>query len=80
MTTISFWIDEDRRPSRLSRPHSCRFALLAAMAALARMASRLSKRWQERREYYELLALDDRMLKDIGIGRSEILSRVCRSD
>jgi uncharacterized protein YjiS (DUF1127 family) len=50
------------------------------MAALARMASRLSKRWQERREYYELLALDDRMLKDIGIGRSEILSRVCRSD
>lgn len=48
--------------------------LLAGPARLFRLAQ---KEWQHRRSMKELYQLDDRMLKDIGVDRSEV-PRVAR--
>jgi len=44
-----------------------------AVAAAARSATDAVRRWRRRRAaLYALMALDDRMLKDIGVSRAEI--------
>ncbi|MEX1205758.1 MAG: DUF1127 domain-containing protein [Dongiaceae bacterium] len=44
-----------------------------AVAAAARSATDAVRRWRRRRTaLYALMALDDRMLKDIGVSRAEI--------
>ncbi len=58
-----------KRPSGLSQ---------RIVRALARRAERLWKGWQQRREAHQtrtaLIRLDDRMLRDLGLDRSEIAS------
>jgi uncharacterized protein YjiS (DUF1127 family) len=53
-----------------------RLRTVAVSATLAQLAVRIQERCQKRRGFRELHALDDRTLKDIGIGRSEILHRM----
>jgi uncharacterized protein YjiS (DUF1127 family) len=53
-----------------------RLKTVAASATLAQLAVQIQGRCNKRRGFRELNALDDRILKDIGIGRSEILHLV----
>jgi uncharacterized protein YjiS (DUF1127 family) len=50
--------------------------IFAASATLVQLAAQIQKRCNQRRGFRELYELDDRLLKDIGIGRSEILHLV----
>lgn len=52
--------------------------LIRLFAALARAGSAIRAESRARRAYAELARLDDRMLRDIGVSRSEIHSLVRR--
>lgn len=73
-------IDHCRAPLGQSEPDFRRSASLARMriafAALLRFAAQIAENHRKRRAIKHLQALDDRMLKDIGISRCEILYRV----
>ena len=53
-----------------------RLRTVAALATLVQLVAQIQERCNKRRGYRELHELDDRLLKDIGIGRSEILHLV----
>jgi uncharacterized protein YjiS (DUF1127 family) len=53
-----------------------RLRTVAASATLVQLAAQIQERSNKRRGFRELQELDDRLLKDIGIGRSEILHLV----
>ena|SRR5215475_3545391 len=54
--------------------------LMRLFAALAKARSAVQSELRARRDAAELASMDDRMLRDIGISRSEINSMVRRPD
>jgi uncharacterized protein YjiS (DUF1127 family) len=53
--------------------------LAGAFASDLRAVQQIQDWWRKRRARLHLMALDDYLLKDIGIGRSEIYGAVCMS-
>ncbi|MEX2519190.1 MAG: DUF1127 domain-containing protein [Paracoccaceae bacterium] len=55
-------------------------AILRAGAKIARIVAALVRRRRLRRAYADILKLDERMLRDIGVTRAEVRGRVARLD
>jgi uncharacterized protein YjiS (DUF1127 family) len=70
-------LDAGRRPSLIDRSPQDRLPAGAFLASLIRRSIEwLKERHRMRRATDELMALDDRMLADIGLSRGEILRAV----